>query len=44
MEAVFQEIQDAFVATDQIRYAFANNPLAIHPNAVYLASVAPVRG
>jgi protein-disulfide isomerase len=42
--SVFQEIQDEFVATDQIQYAFANNPLAIHPNALYLASAALCAG
>lgn len=32
-----KELWDRFVSTDKIRYAFVNNPLAIHPNAIFMA-------
>ena len=41
---VFPQLLERFVETGRIRYAFANNPLPIHPNAKWLAQVAMCSG
>jgi len=41
---VLPELKDQYISTGRMRYAFANNPLAIHSNAVLLATAAICAG
>ena len=41
---VFPQIREKYVVTGHLRYAYANNPLLIHPSARFLASAAICAG
>src|SRR6266850_6555168 len=41
---VAQQLEQKYISTGRIRYAFANNPLPIHQNAKFLASAAICAG
>ena len=41
---VFPSLEEQFIKTGKVLYAFANNPLSIHANAPYLARVAICAG
>lgn len=41
---VARQLEEKYVSSGHIRYAFANNPLAIHPNARFLATAAICAG